>query len=63
MQPGRNLEVCSKTKDMKRARCADTAVSHKAKERRRELKYEKTMKGRNTASSEGSTYEAGKCND
>ena len=63
MQPGRNLEVFSKRKDMKRVRCAEIAVSHKAKKRRRELKYEKTMKDRNTANSEGSTYEAGKFNN
>ena len=63
LKPGRNLEIFSKRKDIKRVRCAEAAVTFKAKKRRRQLKYEKTIKDRNIASSEGSTYEAGKFND
>ena len=59
LQPGRNLELFSKRKDIKRVRYAEEAISIKAKKRKRQLKYEKTLKDRIATNSEGSTYKPG----
>ena len=59
LDPGSNLVVSNKTRDSLRIKRAESADTFKAKKRRKQLKYNKTVKEQNLASSEGDMYAAG----